>query len=218
MVAQFDIMLGIAALIGVAGVMFFLARMPGRTHRAAAFQLLTRPTPPDAANDERPADKIRLAEHSVFISYRKRDTVDVVGRLYDHLISELGENAVFKDVDSIRLGRDFREQLETSLNACRVFVCVIGEKWAGPNPDGKRSLDNPEDFLRIEVETALRRGIPLIPLLIGNMLIPAAETLPDSLKDLSYRQGLPLRPDPDFRNDVARLIATILKDAAAPPP
>jgi hypothetical protein len=117
---------------------------------------------------------------------------------------------VFKDVDSLALGGDFRTQLEASLNVCRVFVCVMGDQWAGPVGAPDRLIDNPNDYIRIEVETALRRNIPLIPVFVHGMRMPAAAFFPDSLRDLAFRQGMPLRPDPDFRNDVTRLLDSVI--------
>jgi hypothetical protein len=150
-----------------------------------------------------------LPDHCVFISYRRADSEHVVGRLYEHLTSNFGPNAIFKDVDSLVHGHDFRIQLEASLNACLVFVCVMGDQWAGPPDAHPRSIDNSDDFVRIEVETALRRKIPLIPVFVRGLRMPAADYFPPSLKDLAFQLGMPLRPDPDFGIDVARLMKSI---------
>jgi hypothetical protein len=204
---QIDILVMGAALVALACVMIFLIARPGRKHRAEMLTLMGRHLNSDGSIDahrHQPAP-----DHSVFISYRRIDSADIVGRLYDHLTSELGSKAVFKDVDSIDLGRDFRAQLEISLNACRILLCVIGDQWAGPAGSSSRLIDNPEDFVRIEIETALRRNIPVIPVLVRSVRMPSREFFPASLQDVAFRQGLPLRPDPDFRNDVSRLVASI---------
>ena len=98
---------------------------------------------------------------------------------------------------------------------------MIGDAWLSlSRPDGTRRIDDPDDFVRIEIEAALGRNIPIIPVLIGNASIPQAEELPESLRELAYRQGLRVRPNPDFRHDVERLIRGIedvVSDSAAGP-
>lgn len=196
---QIDMLLGAAALIALASVMVFLTSRPGRQRRddmlTALFALKNKPAWPD---------------HCVFISYRRADSADVVGRLYEHLTRDLGRGAVFKDVDSLCAGRDFRAQLEASLNACSVFLCVMGDRWAGPPGAADRLIDTPNDYVRIEVETALRREIPLIPVLVHGIRMPAADFFPASLQDVAFRHALPLRPDPDFENDIKRLLSSIV--------
>jgi hypothetical protein len=195
---QIDFLLIGAGIVALACVMIFLTNRPGRSGRA------------EIKNAVGFASLPQEADHSVFISYRRVESEHIVGRLYEHLASSLGPNAVFKDVDSLALGGDFRTQLEASLNVCRVFVCVMGDQWAGPVGAPGRLIDNPNDYVRIEVETALRRNIPLIPVFVHGMRMPAADFFPDGLRDLAFRQGMPLRPDPDFRNDVTRLIENVI--------
>jgi hypothetical protein len=193
-----DVLL-IGAGIAVLGcVMAFLMFRPGRRPRAAIDAMLHRSGP-----------NIQLPDHCIFISYRRSDSTDIVGRLYEHLTSRHGAKAVFKDVDTLVPGDDFRLQIEQSLKACRVFLCIMGDQWAGPLEGQARKIDNPGDFVRIEVETALRRGIPVIPVLVRGMSMPPADFFPDSLKELSYRHGLVLRSDPDFSHDAARLMTSI---------
>jgi hypothetical protein len=202
MASLIDTLLVGAGLVALACVMLFMARRPGRRRRVEMEALLSRST--DAA---RPT----LPEHCVFISYRRADSGDIVGRLSEHLGAKLGEHAVFKDVDSLRAGDDFRAQLDASIKACLVLLCVMGERWVGPPGAPARLIDNPEDYVRIEVETALQRNIPVIPVFVGAMRMPTADFFPASLKALAFQHGLPLRPDPDFRTDAARLIAGIVE-------
>jgi tetratricopeptide (TPR) repeat protein len=143
---------------------------------------------------------------SIFISYRRDDTADVAGRIYDRLADHFGEASVFKDVDSIPLGADFRKVLSESVGRCAILVALIGREWLTiTDASGRRRLDNPHDFVRIEIEAALQRDIPIIPLLVNGASMPSEETLPPSLQDLAYRNAAALRRDPDFRRDVARL-------------
>jgi subtilisin family serine protease len=143
----------------------------------------------------------------VFVSYRRHDSSDVTGRIYDSLTHRFGRDAVFKDVDSIPLGVDFRQVLTAKLANCYVFLAVIGPKWAGASK--RRPLDNVNDFVRIELEAAFQRGIPIIPVLVQGAHIPSPDRLPPSLQPLAYRNGILVRPDPDFHTDVERLVRGI---------
>jgi len=153
---------------------------------------------------------------AVFVCYRREDSGQQAGRLFDHLVSHFGADQVFKDVDSIPLGHDFRKVLGERVGQCDVLLALVGDQWLSvTDARGQRRLDDPGDFVRIEIETALRREIPVIPLLVGRAPVPAAETLPPGLKDLAYRHGMPLRPDPDFHHDIGRLVRGIAESAAA---
>jgi formylglycine-generating enzyme required for sulfatase activity len=160
---------------------------------------------------------------NVFVSYRRDDSHHAAGRLYDRLVAHFGSEQVFKDVDSIPLGLDFREVLTERVAGCDVFIAVIGDAWLSiAGKSGTRRLDDPSDFVRIEIEAALNRQIPVIPVLVGDSPVPRAEELPDCMRGLSFRNGLPVRPDPDFHKDVDRLIRGIedvvstLRERSAP--
>lgn len=143
----------------------------------------------------------------IFISYRRNDSKDLTGRICDRLVTQFGSGEVFKDVDSMPLGVDFRKHLDKTLSQCEVVLAVIGPDWMGPRDgEGKARLDDPTDVVRIEVESALKRGIPLIPVLVNGVSIPSSKDLPDSMQELPYRHGLAVRSDPDFRHDMDRLI------------
>ena len=146
----------------------------------------------------------------IFICYRREDSNHQAGRLYDFLVSRFGASSVFKDVDSIVPGQDFRRVLDENVSQCDVLLALLGDRWlAATDAGGKRRLDNPADFVRIEIETALRRDIAVVPVLVGQAHMPHAVDLPPSLQDFAYRHGALLRPDPDFRTDVDRLIRSI---------
>ena len=147
---------------------------------------------------------------SNFVSYRREDSRHQAGRLYEHLVAHFGSGLVFKDDNSIPFGLDFREVLTERVAGCDVFLAVIGDAWLSTaGKSGTRRLDDPGDFVRIEIEAALGRNIPVIPVLVGNSSIPPAEELPESLRALAYRNGLFVRPDPDFHKDVDRLVRGI---------
>lgn len=146
----------------------------------------------------------------IFISYRRVDSSDVTGRIYDRLIEHFGKSAIFKDVDSIPPGIDFKEHLEKAVDKCRIFLVVIGDKWSEVT-DSKRKnrLQDPNDFVRIEIEAALNRNILIIPLLVRGASMPMEKKLPPSLRKLVYRNAISIRPDPDFHRDMDRLIEAI---------
>jgi formylglycine-generating enzyme required for sulfatase activity len=147
---------------------------------------------------------------SIFISYRRVDSSDVTGRIYDRLVTAFDRNSVFKDVDSIPFGVDFREHLDQAVSQCQVCLVVVGRTWLEAQDEaGRRRLDSTQDFVRIEIESALKRKIPVIPVLVGGASMPGPEQLPPSLEPLAYRNGAQVRSDPDFHRDMDRLIAGI---------
>ena len=148
----------------------------------------------------------RTPPMQLFISYRRSDSQDVAGRLYDRLSRHFGAEHVFKDVDSIPLGVDFRRYVGDQVGRCDALLAIIGPGWLGAENDQGRRLDDPRDMVRVEVASALKRDIPVVPILIGNASLPDERALPDELRELGYRNGIPLRPDPDFHSDVDRLI------------
>lgn len=157
----------------------------------------------------------------IFISYRREDTTDITGRIYDRLTYKYGTPAVFKDVDSIPPGSDFRKYLDSKIKECTVVLVVVGDDWLRKDPvTGARRLDNPHDFVRIEIESALKRDIPVIPLLVEDALWPPQEKLPEGMQDFAYRQARVIGRDPDFRLHMEALIADLEKifDACQAPP
>jgi formylglycine-generating enzyme required for sulfatase activity len=110
-------------------------------------------------------------------------------------------------VDSIPIGVNFRRYLDEQVAKCDVFLAVIGRNWMkAKGRKGKSRLEEPGDFVRIEVESALKRDIPIVPVLVGGASTPSADRLPASIQDLSCRNGIAVRPDPDFHRDMDRLI------------
>ena len=167
-------------------------------------KLETSPTKPRTARSGR-----------IFLSYRRADSADVTGRIYDRLAEYFGEAAIFKDVDSIPPGIDFKEHLEKAVGKCKIFLVVIGDKWLEVSDSlNTNRLQDPRDFVRIEVEAALKRNILIIPLLVRGASMPEEEQLPPSLQKLVYRNAISIRPDPDFHRDMDRLIAAITDHVA----
>jgi hypothetical protein len=130
-------------------------------------------------------------QHSIFISYRRDDSEGEAGRLYDDLVRAYGNNAVFMDVAGIAPGLDFRKAIDDNVAACGVFLVVIGPQWATiTGPDGKRRLDDINDFVRLEVASSLARNIAVIPVLVHEARMPHPDQLPEDIKDFAYRNSV----------------------------
>lgn len=148
---------------------------------------------------------------SLFMSYRRSDQIALTGRVYDRLVQKFGSEQVFKDVEDIPAGSDFRKVLEQALTKADIVLAMIGPGWLNAaDSQGRRRLDNPDDFVRLEIATALKRDdVLVIPVLLDNAKMPVANHLPADLKELAYRNGVVVRNDPDFGSDIKELIAII---------
>jgi Tol biopolymer transport system component len=150
----------------------------------------------------------------IFISYRRDDAAYPAGWLFDRLAERFGKEQIFKDVDSIELGEDFVAEIGEAVGSTDVLLAVIGEKWLTVLDErGGRRLDDPEDFVRIEIEAALRRKVRVIPILVEGASMPREEQLPPSLTALARRQALELSPA-RFSSDTSKLL-TVLERALA---
>lgn len=152
-----------------------------------------------------------MARDSIFFSYRRDDTADVAGRIYDAFAARFGRARLFKDVDSIPPGADFGAYIKGILPRCRVALVLIGPHWAeARDAQWRRRLDDPADWVRVEIETALAQdGVHVVPVLINGAHLPRAEDLPPSLQPLLARNAAVVRRDPDFRDDVERLMRAL---------
>jgi len=130
----------------------------------------------------------------IFINYRRDDTQGVAGRLFDHLALEYSRSELFMDVDAMKPGLDFIKQLDAQVSQCHVLLAMIGPHWVDAHDAaGKRRLDNDKDSVRIELASALRRDIAVIPVLVEGTPMPPEDSLPDDLKPLARRHALELR-------------------------
>jgi TIR domain len=142
----------------------------------------------------------------VFINYRRDDSIGMAGRLHDRLAQTFGRNNLFMDVDNIPVGRDFADYLNSQVAACDAMLTVLGPNWlTTKDENGQRRLDNPEDFVVIEIGVALARNIPVVPVLVDGARMPKASELPDSLKPLVRRQAVEMR-HAHFGKDAEALI------------
>jgi TIR domain len=145
----------------------------------------------------------------IFICYRRQDTAWPAGRLYDALAEHFSAEQLFKDVDSINPGDDFVELITAAVASCDVLLALIGSQWLTVTDwNGRRRLDDPNDYVRLELETALTRNIRVIPILVDDALMPRADELPPTLAPLVRRNAVEINP---LTFDTKRLIATVSK-------
>src|SRR5215212_5455185 len=145
----------------------------------------------------------------VFISYRRDESAGYAGRIADSFEEYFGEDKVFRDIDSLEPGLDFSEAIERALESSEVLIAVIGKHWlTATDADGQKRLEDPDDYVRTEIATALKRHIRVIPLLIQGAAMPSARDLPDDLAPLSRRNAFEIH-DSSWRDDIQRLISTL---------
>lgn len=147
----------------------------------------------------------------IFISYRRNDSAGHAGRLYDHLRAHFGADLVFMDVTGIEAGTDFVETIDAAVGGCDVLIAVIGKQWVRSADDaGRRRLELANDFIRLEVGSALKRKVRVVPVLVEGALMPSGDDLPEDLRALTRRQAVELR-DSRWNADVEDLIASLEK-------
>ncbi len=152
----------------------------------------------------------------IFVSYRRGDSRGDAGRLTDKLKSHFGEKQIFRDVEAIEAGVDFVEALNQAVSRCAALLAVIGPNWVKiADERGQRRLDDPNDFVRLEIAAALQRDIRVIPVLVGGAVMPKSEDLPPGLESLARRQAHELS-DPRWDFDVGQLIETLEKAGIRP--
>jgi hypothetical protein len=153
-----------------------------------------------------------MASKRIFISYRRSDTAGHAGRLYDYLKSYFGEERVFFDVDTIKPGTNFEQKISTELDESGVVLVLIGRWWLQvKDAAGNRRLDDPHDYVRMEIETALGKNLMVIPVLLQGADVPPAKSLPEPLYELSRRNAI--RISDDQWNSDFKLLTVILRNS-----
>jgi hypothetical protein len=151
----------------------------------------------------------QVKAHGIFISYRRTDTRADAGRLYDRLANRFSGDHVFMDIDDIQPGQKFLTVLQDTLDICHVLLVLIGPKWLDArDAGGLVRLQDDQDFVRLEVQTALQRGIPVIPILVNRAFMPTREDLPSGIDSLADHQALEIS-DSRFHDDVNNLIRAL---------
>jgi hypothetical protein len=145
----------------------------------------------------------------LFISYRRQDSSGYTGWLHDRLAAEFGADQIFLDLDAIDAGADFVRRINDAVGNCDVLIAVIGDEWlTTADPGGRRRLDDPADFVRLEIAASLERDVTVIPVLVAGAAPPRADQLPEPIKDLANRQAIELT-DSRWDYDISRLIAQL---------
>ncbi len=145
----------------------------------------------------------------------------MTGRIFDRLIAHYGKDAIFRDIDDIPPGIDFRHHINDTLLKTNILLAVVGPQWLGSASSGLDRIHEESDPVRVEVETALRRRVPIIPILIGSTRMPGSDQLPPSLKDFAFRNAVKIDTGQDFDYHMDRLIRAmdaILGQASKSPP
>jgi formylglycine-generating enzyme required for sulfatase activity len=152
---------------------------------------------------------------TVFISYRRENAAGEARALFNDLVARLGEDSVFMDVDSIALGRDFRSVLQETTASCDLMLVLIGRNWADAKDEGGRvRLENPVDYVRLEIEAALKRDIVVTPVLVQGAHMPAPEDLPAEIRNLAYRNAFELSHN-RWESDVQEMVRRLDLDGPA---
>ena len=150
----------------------------------------------------------------IFLCYRRADNPFAVDWI-DHALSErFGREFIVRDISTLPLGLDFRIEIDREVNTCDILLAVIGDRWldtrytAGERA-GQRRIDDPSDFVRLELEAALSRDIPVIPVLVDQATLPSEHDLPESLQPIIYRGAAEVRSGRDRETHINRLITGI---------
>lgn len=145
----------------------------------------------------------------IFINYRRDDSSPTAGRLRDRLAQAFKEDNVFMDVESIPAGVDFADYLKSQIASCDFCLVLIGPNWLDAKDErGRRRLDDPNDYVAVEIAAALTRNIRVVPVTIDGARLPSADELPDPIKSLVRRNAVDIR-NAHFRSDVDALIEKI---------
>jgi sec-independent protein translocase protein TatA len=145
-------------------------------------------------------------QRTAFLCYRRDDSAYAASVIFEKLESILGTGKVFKDVDSMPYGVHFPTYIEACLKDSRFCLVIIGRNWLKVlGADGKPRLQDPNDHVRLEIETAFRERLVVIPLFVDNALPPSTAELPDSISNLAHLNGIAVRPGPDLNMDIQRL-------------
>jgi TPR repeat protein len=144
----------------------------------------------------------------ITISYRRDDSGVITGRIFDRLVAQYGRDAIFRDIDDVPAGVDFRTHISQVLDETDVVLAIIGPRWFGTR-GGRIRLSNEADPVRVEIEAALRQGVPLVPVLVMRGVMPQASQLPDSLRDFAFRNAVRVDDGQDFDVHMGRLVRAL---------
>lgn len=154
----------------------------------------------------------------IFISYRRDDSAYIAAAINEKFQQRFGEDHVFFDIDTIPLGVDFRDHIGGAVGGCDALLVVIGDQWVdAKDKTGQQRLHQPTDYVRVEIESALQRNVPVVPVLVGNAMMPTGADLPESIRDLAFRNAAEVRAGRDLGEHLERLVRDVGKVAGISP-
>lgn len=146
----------------------------------------------------------------IFISYRRDDSAYIASAINDRFQQRFGDENIFFDIDTIPLGVDFRDHIGGAVGGCDVLLVVIGDQWANAKDSaGELRLPQPTDYVRVEIESALQRNVPVVPVLVGNATMPTEAELPESIRALAFRNAAEVRAGRDLSEHLERLVRDV---------
>ncbi len=151
----------------------------------------------------------KISSPKIILSYRRSDSAGIAGRLFDRLRNRFGKDSVYMDIDSIPYGTNFRTHIAEALQDCRVLLAIVGPNWIGRRLWFKARIFDRNDPIRVEIETALRQKLPIIPVLLDQAEIPAASRLPADLQEFSDLNAAPLDSGRDFDQHAEKLMKSV---------
>ena len=154
----------------------------------------------------------------IALSYRRADSAAMAGRIFDDLSRHYGADDVFMDIDAIPLGMDFSEEIDGALGSAKVLLVIIGRSWLGHRDDGKTRIMDPTDPVRIEIESAMRLRLPMIPVLVDGAEMPSPGDLPTEIERFSYRNACRVDSGIDYQAHMTRLRKALDRFVAEPEP
>ena len=151
-----------------------------------------------------------MSNGQIFISYRREDSAGYARALYDRLVQHFSSERVFMDVDAIEPGLPFDDVIKHALDQCEVLIVVIGRRWMDKQADRRPRINDPEDFVRLEIAAALARNIRVVPVLLDGAKMPSEAELPEPLRALARRNALEVS-NSRFGSDTEKLIRSVRK-------
>jgi uncharacterized protein YraI len=145
----------------------------------------------------------------IIISYRRADTQDITMRIRDRLATRYGKGSVFTDIDSIPIGSDFLKYLNNELSNCDALLAIVGQQWLRSGHGLGPGIEEETDYVRLEVEGALKRDIPVVPVIVSGARMPKAAELPESMRTFVYRNAATVDSGINFQNDMDRLVRAL---------
>jgi MFS transporter, AAHS family, 4-hydroxybenzoate transporter len=145
----------------------------------------------------------------ITISYRRADADVMAGRIRDRLVDHYGDASIFMDIDNVPFGKDFRRHIAHAVSHSDILMVVMGRRWLGASRDGQSRINEENDFVRLEVETALQNGVSIIPVLVGTARMPKPAQLPETLREFAFINAAPVDTGRDFHQHMERLIRSM---------